>query len=225
MGQGCTVTCHQRVDVLLQPIEKGHVGDGPVLDDFGQAGAELARRQGAEHVQIAHHPLWLVKGANHVLAQRVVDGRLATHRRVHLGQQGRGHLHERHAAHVAGRSKARHVAHHAAAKGEQHGLAVAAVRQQGIKNQLQGLPVLVRFAIGELYLMDLRETPRQRRAQGCGVQRGNRGVAHDQRSAGTGQTVVGGGVSQQATANGDAIATLAQVDGDFLGNLGHEGVY
>ena len=62
------------------------------------------------------------------LPQRVVDARSCRRPRIDLRQQRGRHLHEGHAAHVAGRRKAGHVADHAAAQREQHGLAVAAVR-------------------------------------------------------------------------------------------------
>ena len=47
----------------------------------------------------------LVESANHVLAQRVVDGRLAPTEES-TRQQGRGHLDKGHAAHIAGGCKA-----------------------------------------------------------------------------------------------------------------------
>ena len=155
----------------------------------------------------------------------MVDGRLAPHRRIHLRQQGRGHLHKRHTAHIAGGGEAGHVAHHAAAQGEQHGFSVTALCQQGIKNQLQGLPVLDLLAIRESHLMDLREPARQRPTQGGSIEGSNRGVAHDQRSTTTRQTAVGCGITQQATANDDAIAAGAQVNGYFLRDLGHQYSY
>ena len=77
----------------------------------------------------------------------MVDGRFAAHRRIDLRQQRGRHLHKRHTAHIAGSGEARHVTDHAAAQGEQHGLAVAAVLQQGVEDQVQGLPVFVLFAV------------------------------------------------------------------------------
>ncbi|MNS81403.1 hypothetical protein D3C72_1151170 [compost metagenome] len=67
----------------------------------------------------------------------MVDGGLAAHRRIHLGQQGRGHLQEAHAAHVHGGREPRHVADHAAAQRHQHAAAVQAMGQQGVEYQVQ----------------------------------------------------------------------------------------
>jgi hypothetical protein len=106
----------------------------------------------------------------------MVDRRLAAYRRVHLGQQCRGHLHKRHTAHVAGRGKAGHVADHAAAQGKQHRLAVAAVFQQGVKNQLQGGPVLVDFAIRQGDQQHLAIALAQSLGKLRGIKRRHRGV-------------------------------------------------
>ena len=104
---------------------------GPYL--MTSARPALSSRGGrvSQRVQVAQHALRLVEGADHVLAERVVDRGLAAHRRIDLRQQRRRHLHEGHAAHVAGGGKAGDVADHAAAEREQHGLAVAALRPAG----------------------------------------------------------------------------------------------
>ena len=52
------------------------------------AGRQLAVGQGVQAVRVNQHAARLVKGANHVLAQRVVHARLAAHRRVHLHIDG-----------------------------------------------------------------------------------------------------------------------------------------
>ena len=134
---------HQPFDVRFDPVEQRRVGDRPVLDDFGQPGAEFARRQGVQRVEVADHQPRLVERADHVLAQRMVDAGLAADRRIDLREQGRRHLDERHAAHVAGRRKTRHVADHAAAQRVEHGLAIATVLQQRVEDQVERLPVLV----------------------------------------------------------------------------------
>ena len=61
----------------------------------------------------------LVKGANQVLAQRVVDADLAAHRAVHLRQKRRRDVHERDAAEKRGGREPRGVANHASADGDE----------------------------------------------------------------------------------------------------------
>ena len=197
VGQRGRVFGQQRLKVDFQPAEKRHVGNRPVFDDFAQAGAQFTVRQGLERVQVANYQLRLVKRANHVFPQRMVDGRLAADRRIHLRQQRGGHLYERHAAHVTGGGKTRHVAHHAAAQGKQHGLAVAAVFKQRIKNQLQRGPVFINFAVGQRHLQHLGKVRLQRLHQWCRIQRGYGRIGHDQRRCGFGQVLVSERIGQQ----------------------------
>ena len=68
-----------------------------------------------KRAQIAQYQLRLVKRTNHVFAQRVVDAGFATNGRIDLRQQGRRHLHKRHATHVAGSGKTCHITDHATA--------------------------------------------------------------------------------------------------------------
>jgi hypothetical protein len=56
-----------------------------------------------------------VEGADHVLAQRVVDRRLAADRRIDLRQERRRYLQEGHPALVDRGGKAREIADHSAA--------------------------------------------------------------------------------------------------------------
>ena len=79
LGQGLRIPRQQIIQVLLDPIEEGHVGNRAVFDDLGQTGAEFARRQCVQGGQITQHPFGLVERAHHVFAQRVVDGGFATH--------------------------------------------------------------------------------------------------------------------------------------------------
>ncbi len=80
VGQSTGISRGERFHVPLDPVEEGHVGNRAVLDHFGQPCTEFAGGQGGERVQVAEHPLRLVKSPDHVFAQRVVDGRLATDR-------------------------------------------------------------------------------------------------------------------------------------------------
>ena len=66
-----------------------------------------------------------------------------------MRQQGGRNLHKRNTTHVTGGCKTGHVANDSAAQGKENRLAVAAVLQQGVKDEIQRLPVLVFFAVGE----------------------------------------------------------------------------
>ena len=147
MGQRLRLAGAQCGQMRLDPIKESHVGNRAIFDDFSQTSGKLARRQGFDCVQIAHNPLRLIERANHVFAQRVVDGRFPAHRRVHLRQQRSWHLHERHATHIAGCGKACDVAYHAAAQSVKRSFAVCSLLKQGVKNQVQRLPILVSLAI------------------------------------------------------------------------------
>ncbi|MNY19955.1 hypothetical protein D3C86_1534140 [compost metagenome] len=141
----------------------------------------------------------------------MVDGRLAAHRRIHLGQQGRGHLQEAHAAHVHGGRKARHVADDSAAQGHQDAAAVQAVGQQGIEDQVQRLPVLVGFAVGQFDAQHPLAAARQRGFGALAVQGRHRRVGHDRdRGRIRGYALVQG--IQAAWADMDRIAPARSID-------------
>ena len=117
----------QRRDVRFDPVEEFAVGNCAGLDHFRDTRGEFARRQRLQRADIGDHRLRLIKRADHVLAERMIDAGLAAHRRIDLREQRGRHLDERHAAHVAGGGKTRHVADHAAAQRNQRGLAVGAL--------------------------------------------------------------------------------------------------
>lgn len=56
------------------------------------------------------------------------------------------------------------------------------------------------------------------------VKRTDGGIAHDQCRAGLGYGCVDGRLGYQTAANGDAIAAIAEIDGDFLERLEHRNV-
>ena len=104
-----------------------------MLDHFGKPGAQLPVGQRIEGRHVGDHCEGLVEGADHVLAPRVVDRGLAAHRGIDLREQRGRNLHERHAALVDRRGEAGEVAHHAAAEGDDQGVAAAARRKQRIE--------------------------------------------------------------------------------------------
>jgi hypothetical protein len=195
--------------MAFQPSHEVHVVNRTVLDDLGQPRAELARRQGIERIEIAHHQQRLVKRANHVLAQGVIDTRScrpteeSTCANSVVGTCTNGH-----AAHIAGSCKPRHVAHHAPAKGKQHGIAIAAVLKQGIEDQVQGLPGFVRFTIRQDHPMDVRIPGGQTSPQGMGVQRLNRCISDNERGCCRGQRGIAVCYTNQSQADDDGIAAI-----------------
>ena len=211
---------HQRADVGLNPVQKHHVRDGPVFDDLGQTRAELALRQRLERVQVTNDALRLVKRANHVFPQRVVDGGFTAYRRIHLRQQGGGHLHKRHPAHVARGCKAGHVAHHTATQRKQHRFAVAAMAQQGIKDQVERFPRLVRLPVGQHHRVDDGVTRRQRSSEALRIQRRHGFVCHDHRTSRCRQAHIARSLIKQLVANRNAVTAIAKGNLDLLGRHG-----
>ncbi len=129
----------------LQPGEEIGVPEHPVLDDLPDARRELPIREGIEGIRVRDDAGRLVKGADHVLAQGVVDAGLAAHGRVHLGEQRGGHLNMRHAPLITGGGEACHVSDDAAAEGYHRRVAGEARPDQRVQdagNLLEGLVLL-----------------------------------------------------------------------------------
>ena len=61
------------------------------------------------------------------------------------------------------------------------------MRQKTVKNQIEGLPVFIHFAIGQHHRMHGLVAFGKRFLQALRVERRNRGVADDQHRAGFGQ--------------------------------------
>ena len=104
------------VTMLLQPCEELRIRNDAVLDDLPEPRRDLARRQCPQAVEIHDDGVGLVECADEVLAERMVDGDLAADARVHLCEEARRQLYERHAAHVGRGDKARKIADDATAE-------------------------------------------------------------------------------------------------------------
>ena len=149
LAQSGGVARQQRVQMRFQPVQKWAITDQSVLDHLGQTGAQFAVRQGSEGIGVRQHAARLIKRTDHVLAERMIDGGLAADRGIHLGQQRRRNLDEGHAALIAGRREASHVADHPAAESDDRAMPVEALIQQGGENFIQRLQRLVAFAVGQ----------------------------------------------------------------------------
>ena len=79
------ITLVQRLDIGFQPVKKIPVQRNTILDDFGQPGAVFTQRQRGQRVGVDDHQFGLIKRANHVFAERMVDGGLAADRGINLG--------------------------------------------------------------------------------------------------------------------------------------------
>ena len=131
-GQGGFVALANRLHAVFHVGEQLGVADGAGLDDFAQPAEVFAFRQRGQQAGIRHHHARRVEGADQVLAERVVDARLAADAAVHHGQKGGGHVDQGDAPHVAGGHEAAQIADDAAAQGEHHALAVRShARQPG----------------------------------------------------------------------------------------------
>ena len=79
MRERSRIATVQRVDVRLDPVEKFRIGDRAGLDDLRDAGGQFTRRQRAQRTNVRNNRLRLVKRADHVLAERMIDTRLPAH--------------------------------------------------------------------------------------------------------------------------------------------------
>ena len=93
-----------------------------------------------------YHP-GLIKSADHILAKRMVDTRLAANRRVNLRQQRGRNLNKWHATQICGGGEPRQITDNSTTKRDNGGAAFTAGCQQCIENEVQRLPVLVLLAI------------------------------------------------------------------------------
>ena len=78
--------------VFFQPAEKGGITQRAIFDDFRIARANLARRQGFQHIHIGQHQIGLMKSTDEVFAAFAVDCRFAANRAIDLRQQAGGYL-------------------------------------------------------------------------------------------------------------------------------------
>ena len=149
MRQRGGIARHEAIHIGFQPGEELGVADQSVFDDFGNASRELAVGQGFQGVGVGDDHPGLVKRADHVFAEWMIDRSFAADRRINLSQQGGRDLDERRAALKHRCGKAGEITDDAATQCNQRGLALRAVRQQGIKHFVQCAPVFVCFAVGQ----------------------------------------------------------------------------
>ena len=182
--QRAAVAAEYLVQATLNIGEKAGVCNDPILDHFRHARTQFPVGQAAQRIQAGEHEQGLVERADQVLPAPVVDGDLAPHARVHLGEQGSGDLNERDAAQEGGRGETGQVSDDPAAQRDDGGTAVHAVSQHGVV-ELSG-------PLQRLLLLAVRHLDQVRFESGCsqGIRRPfsialrDARVGHDQRAAG-----------------------------------------
>ena len=177
------VAGQQRVDVRLEPAEEMRVEDRAVLHHLGEAGAQFAVGQGAQHGGVGDHRARRMEGADQVLALRQVDRGLAADRGVDHRQQCRRQLHAVDAAHPAGRGEAGQIADHATAERDHGGIARRAQRGQRVQAFAEARQRLFLFARRHHPARRWRSDGLRRAQQrfgAIGIQRRDMAVADDQ---------------------------------------------
>ena len=139
-----------------------------------------------------------MEGADEILAAGMIDRRLAADRGIHLREQRRRHLHEVHAALVAGRDKAGQVADHAAAERQDRAVAREAVGDQYVEYARRDCQASCVPRRPGSMTSTMRRVA-QARAQGAQVQRRHGGIADDEHVAAGRAPKIGGDPSSPAS--------------------------
>ena len=115
--------CHKfgPAGVDTEEVEELPVGDAAVLDHLRHAVGEGLVVQGIQGLRVHEHHLGLPETSRQVFPRRQVDGHLAPHRGIHLGQEGGGDLDIVHPPEDGGGGKAGQIPHHAAPQSH-HGI-------------------------------------------------------------------------------------------------------
>ena len=143
--QGGGMTAEDFGHFPLQPFKQGCIVDDAVLDDLGQAGPEFAVGQPTQGRQIAEHQARLVESADQIFAGLEIDAHFPAHGTVHLGEQGGGHLDQRHSAQVGGGDETRQIPDHATAQRHDERLALHAMGGELIVAGMENLQTLGAF--------------------------------------------------------------------------------
>ena len=129
--------------MLLHEPQQRPVANDPRLHALHQSRAQLAVWQRSQHADIGKHRPRLQKIPHEVFALGQIHAHLAAHARIHLRKESRRHLHIGNPAHEHRGHKSAHVAHNAAAKGNQQRSAIAASANHLPRQPLHALHRLV----------------------------------------------------------------------------------
>ena len=78
------VQAQQLAHIGFQPIKKVRIANQAIFNHLGDARRKFALRQSFERVDIRQHHFWLIKRANHVFAERVIDAGFAANAGIDL---------------------------------------------------------------------------------------------------------------------------------------------
>ena len=138
------------IGAIFEPFEEIPVAQHTVFQHLGIAGAQLARGQGGERIEIGQHQRGLVEGADEVLARTGIDCGLAADRTVNLREQCGGQLHEAAAALEDRAGETGEVADDPSAQGKHMVAALDALSEHPVGELRQALPALRRLARGHI---------------------------------------------------------------------------
>ena len=144
MGQDLRIQCQYFRGMLFQKRKKIRIIDDAVFHDLPESRIDLTLWQRFHPIEIHEDRLWLIKSADEVFPQRMIDRHLASDAGIHLRQKACRKLDERHAPHVGGCHEPCQISHHAAAKGKDSGMPVKSLLDAG-GNDLFHLPQALRF--------------------------------------------------------------------------------
>src|SRR6185437_9328285 len=116
MDAGSLIAFKDFETILLKPRKEVGIPQRTVFDDLGIARTQLAGGQSRERIGVRDHDPRLVEQPDQVLALPRVDGGLAPHRGVDLGEQGGGDLREVDAPLEHARRETGEIADHPAAQ-------------------------------------------------------------------------------------------------------------
>jgi len=123
---------HDQIGVLLESSELCLIPEGGSLDDFSHTVDNLSLGQSLEELEVNVDALGLPESTDQVLAQRSIDGSLATNGRVNHGQEGGRDLNEADTAHVCSSNEANHVANNTAAQGDNNAVSSDTLREHPV---------------------------------------------------------------------------------------------
>src|SRR5712691_11282153 len=179
MFQRFRIAPQQAIEMGLDPAEERRVADQAVLDHFGEPRAQLSLGQGFQGSHVGHDQLRLMKSADHVLPERVIDRGLAANRGIHLSEQRGRHLNEGDAAQIGGGGEARQIPDYPTPEGDERSITRASLLEQRIEDPIQGTPVLVLLAVGNDDSNHLDTLTRQHSGNALEIERRHRGVGDD----------------------------------------------
>ena len=124
--------------MVTQPVEETRVSDQSVFSDLGEPRPDLTRRQGRQHIGVGNHTPRLIKSADHILTETVINACLTANRRVDLREECRWDLHKVDAAQIRCRRKAGNVTDNSPTKSDKRGVAVIFIAEQKVVNSVYG---------------------------------------------------------------------------------------